>query len=378
MAKDFYKILGVKKDATAEAIKKAYRKLARKWHPDVNPGSKEAEQKFKEISEAYDALGDEKKKKLYDEFGEEGLRSGFDADKARRYKQWGSYQQQARGGAGGEPFGRYHSYEDIFGDIFGSRGGGAEFGRRGPVAGSDLEHEMTLDLVSALKGLETELAMQKVAACSSCRGSGMDPKSTLSTCTACGGSGRINVARGPMQFTKACPQCKGHGRIGKPCPMCGGSGRVMATERIRVAVPPGVREGSRVRVAGKGEPGLDGGPAGDLYLIIRIQPHPILTRDGDNLHMEVPITVREAVSGATITIPTVDGAVNVKVPPGSQSGQTLKLRGKGAVDPKTKERGDLLARLIVKVPKTDDREMLEAAEKMDRFYKEDVRASIRL
>jgi molecular chaperone DnaJ len=377
MTKDFYKILGVKKDATAEAIKKAYRKLARKWHPDLNPGNKEAELKFKEISEAYDALGDDKKRKLYDEFGQDGLQSGFDAEKARQYKNWSSF-QQAQSGAGGQPFGRYHSYEDIFGDVFGFRGEGSGFGTRGPVAGRDLEHEMTLDLISALKGLDTELAMQKVTACSSCRGSGTDPKSTLSTCTACGGSGRINVAQGPMQFTKTCSQCNGQGRIGKPCSLCGGSGRVMGTERIRVSIPAGVKEGSRVRVAGKGEPGLDGGPAGDLYLVIRIQPHPILTREGDNLHMEVPITIREAMAGATITIPTVDGAVNVKVPPGSQSGQTLKLRGKGAVNPKTKERGDLLAKIIVKVPKTDDREILEAAGKMDRFYKDDVRGSIRL
>jgi molecular chaperone DnaJ len=377
MAKDFYKTLGVTKDATAEAIKKAYRKLARKWHPDVNPGNKEAEQKFKEISEAYDSLGDEKKRKLYDEFGEEGLHSGFDAEKARQYKQWSAHRQAGAGGEG-QPFGKYHSYEDIFGDIFGFRGGGAGFGARGPVAGRDLEHEMTLDLISALKGIETELGMQKVGSCSSCQGSGLDPNSTLTTCSACGGSGRINVAQGPMQFTKACPQCKGHGRIGRPCRLCSGSGRVMGTERIRVTIPPGVKEGSRVRVAGKGEPGVDGGPPGDLYLIIRIQSHPILTREGDNLHMEVPITVREAVEGATITIPTVDGAVNVKVPAGSQSGQTLKLRGKGAVNPKSKERGDLMIKIIVKVPKTDDREILEAARKMDLFYREDVRASIRL
>jgi len=377
MAKDFYKSLGVKKDATAEAIKKTYRKLARKWHPDVNPGNKEAERKFQEISEAYDALGDEKKRKLYDEFGEEGLQSGFDAEKARQYKQWGAY-QQARGGERGAPFGRYHSYEDIFGDIFGAGGGAAGFGRRGPVAGRDLEHEITLDLISSLRGLDTELAMQKVTACSSCQGSGMDPKSTFSNCTACGGSGRINVAQGPMQFTKPCSQCGGRGRTGKPCAPCGGSGRVMGTERIRVSIPAGVKEGSKVRVAGKGEPGLEDGPPGDLYLVVHIQPHPILTREGDNLYMEVPITVREAVAGATITIPTVDGAVNVKVPPGSQSGQTLKLRGKGAPNPKTRQRGDLLAKIIVKVPKSDDREIVEAAEKMERFYKEDVRASIRL
>ena len=375
--KDYYKILGVQKDAGAAEIKKAYRKLARKWHPDVNPGNKEAEQKFKEISHAHDVLGDEKRRKLYDEFGEEGLQAGFDAEKARQYRQWSTYQQAGAGG-GGQPFGKYHSYEDIFGDLFGFEGEASGFRARRSVAGRDVEHEMTIDLISALKGFETELAMQKVTACPTCRGSGMDPQSKLSKCTACGGSGRINVAQGPMQFTRACPQCKGHGQVGKPCPTCGGSGRVMGTERIRVTIPQGVKEGSKVRVAGKGEPAVDGGPPGDLYLIIRIQPHPILTREGDNLLMDLPVTVREAMAGATVTVPTVDGAVNVKVPPGSQSGQTLRLRGKGALNAKTKETGDLLVKLIVKVPKTDDQEILEAARKMDGLYKEDVRASIKL
>jgi molecular chaperone DnaJ len=377
MAKDFYEILGVKKDVTREEIKKTYRKLARKWHPDVNPGNKEAEKKFKEISQANDVLSDEKKRKLYDEFGEEGLQAGFDAEKARQYKQWSAYRQTAAEG-GGQSFGRYHSYEDIFGDLFGYGGESAGGGVRRSFAGRDVEHEMTIDLLSALKGFETELAMQKMTACSTCRGSGMDPQSKMSTCAACGGSGRINVARGPMQFTRACPQCKGHGQVGKPCPACGGSGQVMGTERIRVTIPQGVKEGSKVRVAGKGEPGTDGGSPGDLYLIIHIQPHPVLSREGDDLHMEIPVTVREAMAGATVTIPTVDGEVNLKIPPGSQSGQTLKLRGKGAVNPKTKKKGDLLVKLVVKVPKTDDQEILEALRKMDRFYKEDVRASVKL
>jgi molecular chaperone DnaJ len=376
MVKDFYEILGVTKDATQEQIKKAYRKLARKWHPDVNPGSKESEHKFKEISQAYDALGDEKKRKLYDEFGEEGLHAGFDAEKARQYKQWGAYQQAGAGG--GQPFGRYHSYEDVFGDLFGSAGRASGFGTRAAVGGRDIEHEMTIDLISALKGFETELSMQKATACSACHGTGADPKSKMSTCPRCGGSGRINVAQGPMQFTRACPQCKGHGQIGKPCSVCGGSGRVLGTDRIKVTIPQGVREGSKVRVAGKGEPGVDGGSPGDLYLIVHVQPHPLLTRDGDHLYMEVPVTVREAMAGATITIPTIDGEVKVKVPPKSQSGQTLKLRGKGAVNPKTKERGDLMVKLVVKVPKTEDREVLEAVKKMDRLYEEDVRATVRL
>jgi molecular chaperone DnaJ len=377
MAKDFYEILGVKKTATEEEIKKAYRKLARKWHPDVNPGRKEAEQRFKEISEAYDCLGNKEKRKLYDEFGKEGLQSGFDAEKARQYKQWGSFQQQARQ-KGGEPFGRYQSYEDIFGDLFGFEGGPSASRGTAAVAGRDIEHEMTIDLLSALKGFETNLSMQKPGPCGVCNGTGTDPKAAMSACTTCGGSGRLNVAQGPMQFTKACPRCKGHGQIGKPCRQCGGSGQVMATETIRVTIPQGVKEGSKVRVAGKGEPGFYGGPAGDLYLIIHIEPHPLLRREEDNLLMEVPVTVREAMLGGTIRIPTVEGEVNLKVPAGSQSGQTLKLKGKGAVNLKTKRRGDLMVKLVVKVPKTEDREVLEAVQKMDRYYEEDVRRAVRL
>ena len=377
MAKDFYDILGIKKTASDEEVKKAYRKLARKWHPDVNPGKKEAEQKFKEISEAYDCLGNAERRKLYDEFGEDGLRAGFDAEKAREYKQWGAYQQQQAQGRGGESFGRYHRYEDIFGDIF-SYGGNASEPGAATVAGRDVEHEMPIDLVSALKGFETNLAMQKPVPCSACNGSGTDPKVTLSTCTACGGSGRLNVAQGPMQFTKACPRCKGHGKVGRPCNQCGGAGQVMGTETIRVTIPQGVKEGSKVRVAGKGEPGFYGGPPGDLYLIIHIEPHPILRREEDNLFMEVPVTVREAILGGTITIPTIEGEVNLKVPPGSQSGQTLKLKGKGAMNLKTKKRGDLMVKLVVKVPRTEDREILEAVRKMDRYYEEDVRGALRL
>ncbi|MBW1803494.1 MAG: molecular chaperone DnaJ [Deltaproteobacteria bacterium] len=377
MSKDFYDILGVKKTASGDEIKKAYRKLARKWHPDINPGNKDAEQKFKDISRAYECLGKEDKRKLYDEFGEEGLQSGFDAEKARQYRQWSSSQQSAGGGAG-SGFGRYHSYEDIFGDIFDFGKGRSGFGAAGPSRGRDIEHEMAMDMISALRGFETELSMQKMKTCPACKGAGMDPGSQMSTCSACGGSGRLNVSEGPIQFTKSCPQCNGHGKTGKACSDCGGSGRKMGMERIRVTIPQGVKEGSKVRVAGKGEPGLDGGQPGDLYLIIHIKPHPLIKREGDNLFMEVPVTVREAIAGGSITIPTIEGQVSVKVPPKSQSGQTLKLKGKGAMNLKTKKQGDMMVKLVVKVPKTDDREILEAVEKMDRFYEGDVRKDIKL
>jgi len=379
MADDFYEILGIPRDASRDAVKKAYRKLARKWHPDLNPGNAEAEQKFKDISCAYDALGSEEKRKLYDEFGEEGLQAGFDAEKAREYKQWGAdFQQQAGRGGGGTGFGQYHSYEDLFGDLFGYGGGGGGFQEAGPSRGRDAEHEMTIGLLEALRGFETELVMQKPGECVACHGSGLDSGAKMTTCQACGGSGRLNVAEGPMQFTRPCPRCGGHGTTGKPCSTCGGSGRVMAEERIRVTIPPGVREGSRVRVAGKGEPGRQGGAAGDLYLLVHVKPHPLLKREGDNLHMDVPVTVHEIMAGGSITVPGVDGPLKVKIPPKSQSGQTLRLKGKGALNTKSRKHGDLMVRLIVKVPRTDDPKALKAAGEMEALYQGDVRENLRL
>ncbi len=379
MPEDYYKILGVSRDSSEKDIKKAYRKLARKWHPDINLGNKAAEQKFKVISMAYDCLSKPEKKKLYDEFGEDSLNAGFNAEKAREYKQWGAYDERARGeDQGAQEFGRYQRYEDIFGDLFSAGGRTRGFKTGMADRGRDVEHDMTIDLMSALKGFETELSMQKVTGCPACQGSGTDPHSKMTTCQTCGGSGRLNVAEGPMQFTKACPDCQGHGKTGKTCPQCGGTGRVAGSETIKVVIPRGVKDGSKVRLSGKGEPGINGGQPGDLYLIIHIKPHPLLKREGNTLFMEVPVTVGEAMSGGTITIPTIDGQLKVKVPPRSQSGQTLRLKGKGAVNPKTKDSGDFMVKLIVKVPTTDDRDILEAAENMDRFYKEDVRKDVRL
>jgi len=384
MAKDYYRILGISKNSAQADIKKAYRKLARKWHPDINPGNPEAEKTFKDISEAYDVLGDEKKRKLYDEFGEEGLRSGFDPERARQYQQWSAYQQaqqarQAQAGQRQQDFGRYQSYEDIF-DVFDSgsfrQGGrGATFDFAG--VGRDVEHEMIIDLLSALRGVKTELSVERRQRCPICQGSGIDINASVSTCPACGGSGRVNIAQGPMRFTRTCPECRGTGQQGKPCPQCGGIGQVNGIERISVTIPKGVKEGMRVRVPGKGEPGGDG-KNGDLFLVIHISPHPLLKREGDDLYMDLPVTLREAMAGATVRIPTVDGMVALKVPPQSQSGQILKLKGKGAVDPKTRRRGDLMVKIIVKIPQTDDREALESAARMEKLYKEDVRKNLRL
>ena len=377
MSENFYDILGVKKSASQDEIKKAYRKLARKWHPDINPGNKEAEQKFKGISRAYECLGKEKKRKLYDEFGEEGLQAGFDEKKAREYRQWSDFQEGARAG-GGQEFGRYQRYEDVFGDLFNFKTGKNGFRATAPARGRDIEHDMTIDLISALKGFETDLTMEKPKTCPGCNGSGMDPNSPIAKCEICGGSGRLNQAELVDEFPNPNGKCKGHGETGRTCSQCRGSGQVLGRERIRVTIPQGVKDGSKVRVAGKGEPNFDGGQPGDLYLKIHIRPHPLLNREGDNLYMEISVTVREAMAGGTVTIPTIEGQVNLKIPPKSQSGQTLKLKGKGAVNLKTKKRGDLMVKLVVKVPKTDDREILETVEKMDKLYQGDLREEIRL
>ncbi|MBU4054243.1 MAG: J domain-containing protein [Proteobacteria bacterium] len=376
MAKDFYEVLGVSKTATKEDIKKAYRKLARKWHPDINPGDKSAEQTFKEISGAYDCLGNEEKRKLYDEFGEDGLKSGFDAENARKYRDWGAGGQQGETAA--RDFGRYHSYEDIFGDLFGFQGQGTGFESPVSAKGRDMEYEMSVDLVSALKGFETEIALNLAKPCSACHGAGTDIHTQPVSCPSCKGSGRVNVAEGPLHFTKTCPQCGGRGATGKICPQCGGTGRSSQTERIKVNIPKGVKEGSRVRVSGKGEPGFNGGESGDLYLILRLKPHPFLERKGDDLTMDIPITVYEAMAGGAITVPTLEGQVKVKIPPKSQNGRVLKLKEKGADNTKTGKKGNLLIRLIIKVPETDDQEMLDLVKRTESLYKTDVRSGIQI
>ncbi len=376
MAQDYYEVLGVSRDATQKDIKAAYRKLSRKWHPDINPGNREAEEKFKELSNAHECLRDEKMRKLYDEFGEDGLKTGFDADAERQYRQWSST-RQAGPQDRAQGYGRYHSYDDIF-DLFGSDYAQGDASPQRAAQGRDIEYDMNIDLVSSLKGFETEITMQRMKGCADCKGTGTDPCSDFTTCRVCGGSGRLDVAKGPMEFTKRCPNCRGDGKTGARCRTCGGTGQVPGTHKIRVVIPAGVRDGSRVRVAGKGEAGGTARQAGDLYLRIHVEPHPFLQRVDDNLLMEVPVTVYEAVAGATVTIPVIDGKINLKVPPGSQNGQVLKLKGKGALNSRTKKHGDLLVKLIVRVPKTDDAEMLECLRKMEGVYREDVRAGLKI
>lgn len=370
---NYYQILGVERGASHDDIRKAYRKLARKYHPDINPGNKEAENKFKEISTAYDVLGDEKKRKLYDEFGEAGLAAGFDADKARSYQQW---QQQSAGAGGGYEF-NMDDLSELFGGL-GGMGGRGRRTRQGPMRGEDIESSMDIDFLDAVRGFQTSITLQRPVMCDTCNGSGTKPGSTPTQCPECGGSGSISVAQGPLQFRQNCPRCMGSGKLpGDPCAVCRGSGRVLRPDTIRVNIPPGAEPSKRIRLRGKGEAGVRGGPPGDLYIVPRIRPHPLLTRSGKDLSMDLPITIGEALRGATVEVPTAMGKLKVKILPGAQSGQRLRLRGKGVSAHGQSPAGDLYLRLMIRVP-GDNNISADVIDKIDRAYAEDVRKDVRL
>lgn len=366
--KDLYAALGVPRTASAAEIKKSYRKLARKHHPDVNPGSKQAEERFKEISEAYDVLSDSQKRKLYDEFGMAGAQTGFDADKARAYRE----QTQAWESEGGSRsgFAGYTNFEDVFGDIF-DEGGVRDRPRRG----GDVEYELGIGLLDALRGLSTTIAIERPEVCGTCGGSGADPAGAT-TCPECKGQGRIRMGEGPVAFMRTCPRCGGSGRKSlRPCPTCSGSGQRVTTERLNVHIPAGVDTGSRVRVAGKGSAGA---APGDLFIRVKVRPHPLLERRGHDLYLDLPVTVGEALLGASIDVPTLDGTVRVRVPAGSQAGRQLRVRGRGAPHLRGTARGDLYLRLVVHLPEIESPAAAEAARALDAAYQRSPREGWRL
>ncbi|RMF93916.1 MAG: molecular chaperone DnaJ [Candidatus Schekmanbacteria bacterium] len=361
--KDYYEILGVKRNATESEIKKAYKKLARKYHPDVNPGDKSAEAKFKEISEAYSVLSDPEKRKKYDAFGHQAFGEGFDP--------FSSAGRGANSGFGGFDFASsFGGFSDIFSEIFGER---TTSGRRRntPVKGRDIQYSMEIGFEDAIRGLKTELQINKRKKCSTCGGTGTKPGSSPITCRRCGGSGKISIGRGFFNMSQTCTQCNGTGTYNPSvCTTCRGSGTVPTTERITVKIPAGVDNGSKVRVAGKGEPGTNGGPNGDLYIITKVRPHRFFERKGDNLHCIVPITVDEAALGAKITVPTIDGKAEMKIPPGTQSGQKFRLRGKGVPSLKSGVRGDQFVEVKIVVPKNlseESKELLRNFSKLTNF-----------
>jgi molecular chaperone DnaJ len=315
--RDYYEVLGVSRSASEADIKKAFRKLARKHHPDVNPGDKTAEQKFKEINEAYEILSDAKKRQQYDQFGHAAFEAGFGQGPTGPGPGFEGFAQGADFFGGG-------GFEDIFGNIFGSQR------QRGPHRGEDITYSVEIDLEDAILGKTMQVDLRRDVTCSVCNGSGSQPGSSPRTCPTCMGSGRVSQGRGGLSIAQPCPTCHGEGKINpNPCRACGGSGVIPRSERINVKIPPGVDNGSKVRVAGMGGPGERGGTAGDVYIITRVRPHFYFERKGDNLYSEVKVTAREAALGDKIEIPTVDGMVALTIPPGTQSGQQLKLKGKG-------------------------------------------------
>lgn len=338
MAKrDYYEVLGIKRGASEDELKKAYRKLARKYHPDVNPGDKAAEEKFKEISEAHEVLTDPEKRKQYDALGHaafEGFRPGAG----------GSREGFGTGGFGG---GGGFDFSEVFGDLFGQGGG---FHSAGPRRGADLEYEMEVDFREAVLGAEKEISYRRSAPCSACSGRGYQPGTGGGACPQCGGRGRVALQRGPISLQQACPQCRGSGRLpGAPCTQCGGKGSEPRAERIRVHIPAGVDNGSRVRLAGKGEAGPDGASPGDLFIRVRVRPDPRFRREGDDLVAAVEVPLLDALLGGTVLVPTLDDAVRMKVPAGTQNGQRFRFKGKGVA-----ARGDLYAQVEVQVPRKLD------------------------
>ena len=403
--KDYYEILGVKKSASADEIRKAFRKLARKYHPDVNPGDKSAEEKFKSLSEANDVLSDPKKRKIYDQVG--FYSDNIDPATAEAYARGGGSGGFAGGGPGGTAagqgggqgvpfdFGGFDfsdlvdsagrgrrsgagsgggGFKDIFSGIFGGGRGGAA-AEVGPEAGSDLEYQVNVPFWTAIRGGVMRLNITRQDVCTNCHGEGYIE--APGKCPECNGTGQITQTGGRMKFNVTCPRCHGTGKNVSTCPVCHGEGTVSRTEPLEVRIKAGTRDGQRIRLAGKGNAGAHGGPAGDLYVIIRIDEHPVFRRDGDDIYLTVPVSVAEAALGAKIEVPTIDGRALLKIPPGTQPGQKLRLREKG-VPSATREgvRGDEIVEITVTIPMPRDERTKELLKELAKLNPEDPREEL--
>ena len=333
MAKrDYYEVLGVNRDASEEEIKKSYRKLAMKWHPDRNPDNPKAEDHFKEAKEAYEMLSDAKKRAAYDQYGHAGVDPSAGV---------------GPGGAGAGMGGFGDMFSDIFGDIF----GGGRQGRSTVFRGADLRYNLEITLEQAARGFETRIRIPTMVACETCHGSGAKPGTKPQGCPSCGGAGQVRVSQGPFSIAQTCPRCHGSGKIiPTPCTACAGAGRVKHQKTLSVKIPAGVDEGDRVRLTGEGEPGVNGGPPGDLYVQVHVKAHGVFQRDNDDLHCEMPVSFTTAALGGEIEIPTLDGSARLKVPAETQSGKAFRLRGKGIKGVCSQAHGDLICHVVVETP----------------------------
>ncbi|MDD3117856.1 MAG: molecular chaperone DnaJ [Victivallales bacterium] len=357
MATDYYELLGVAKNASAAEIKKAYRKMAVKYHPDKNPGNKEAEEKFKEIAHAYEVLSDQKKRAQYDQFGPEAFSRA-----------------SGPGGAGPGGMGGFNDPFDIFSQVFGGSGGSIfedlfGGGRRSSGAntrrdGSDLRYDLEIDFEDAVYGADKKITIPRLNTCQKCKGSGCEPGSSRVRCPRCNGTGQISMAQGFFSIRQSCPNCGGTGQIIKnPCQACHGEGRVRVEKTLQIHIPPGVDTGSRLRVSGEGESGGPGGRAGDLYVVIHVRPHDVFVREGNDVLCEVPIDFVTAALGGIIEVPTISGTAKMKIPEGTQNGTILRLKGKGIPALRGGSRGDQHVKIFVEVPRNLNREQKEALQK---------------
>ena len=389
---EYYETLGVSRTARAEEIRKAYRKLARKYHPDLNPGDKSSEERFKNVQEAYDVLSDPKKRQMYDQFGFYSENGGPFPPGSGPGGAHGSQGPQPNmdfsgfdfsdvfgGGAGSSsgPGGRRTEtgaggFRDIFSQFFSNRRGQEQ---AEPEKGSDLEYVMDIDFWQAIRGTQARVNINRYETCETCHGSG-SAGGGAATCPQCKGTGNVTQMAGAMRFNLTCPRCGGSGKLPNACPTCGGDGRVTRTETVDIRIPPGARNGSRLRVPGKGNAGTMGAPPGDLYITTKVEEHPFFHREGDNIEIKVPITVWEAALGAKIEVPTIDGRTQMKIPQGTKNGQRFRLSEKGVLNARTSQRGDQIVEVAIEAPDPRDERTRELLRELAKISPADPRAGI--
>ncbi|PYT20458.1 MAG: molecular chaperone DnaJ [Acidobacteria bacterium] len=381
---DYYETLSVPRNASVEEIRKSYRKLARKYHPDLNPGDKSSEERFKNVQEAYDVLSDPKKRQMYDQVGfysENGFPGpgaeappggpdfgGFDFSDFFT-TQAGAGRGQPRQTAGGSGAG---GFSDIFSQFF--RRGGHEQAEE-PEKGSDLEYALNIDFWQAIRGTQAKLNITRHEVCATCNGSGEAPSGSV-TCPQCNGTGSVSQMAGAMKFNLTCPRCGGKGKLQNACPTCHGDGRIARSETVTINIPAGAQNGSRLRVPGKGNAGTLGAPPGDLYITTRVEEHSFFHRNGDNIEIKVPVTVAEAGLGAKIEVPTIDGRTLLKIPPGTPNGRKFRLSEKGVFNARKNQRGDQIVEVVIQAPKVQDERTKELLRELAKLQPEDPRAEI--